>query len=87
MKRLSPQTLFRLSQFQNLTNNERDMLEGINHLMRQFGKSYVFKNNAHIQQVKRKLADNYIENMKQLDNNSNYNSIKKSLINKKRRLM
>lgn len=86
MKVLSPQTLVRLSRMQNLTEDELSMLEGVNLLMREFGKSYKFKNNDEIRKIKRTLANNYINDMKLLNNDYNidYNKIKTNLIKKKR---
>ena len=76
-------TLNRLVKFQTLTTNESDMLHGVNSMLREI--KFTYKNNNELSKIRRKVANNYIENMRVIgNNNKNYNRIKKNLMKKGR---
>lgn len=82
---LPTNTLNRLSKLQTLNSNETNMLQGVNSILREV--KFTYKNNNDLKLMRRKVADNYIQNMLELNNNispSHFQAVKNSLIRKGR---
>jgi ATP-dependent phosphoenolpyruvate carboxykinase len=82
---LPANTLNRLSKLQTLNTNEANLLQGVDSILREI--KFTYKNNNDLQKMRRKVANNYIQNMLELNDNmspSQFQAVKNSLIRKGR---